>query len=159
MTELNPVLDDSIAAGDATAPVLSMQAVYLKDVSFEAPQGPRVEGNYGPQIGLDLQTETSLLDEGLREVVLQVTVTAKQGDRTYFIAEVKQAGAFVMQNLSEDDTKRAIATVAPSVLFPYARAAISMLVSQGGFPQLLLPPVNFDALFASANAAPEGAPN
>ena len=159
MTELNPVLDDAQAAGDASAPVLSLQAVYLKDASFEAPQGPRVEGNYAPQIGLDLQTETSVLEDGLREVVLQVTVTAKQGEKTYFIAEVKQSGAFVMQNLSDEDMKRAVGSLAPGVLFPYARAAISMLVSQGGFPQLLLPPVNFDALFASATSTPEGAPN
>jgi len=159
MTELNPVLDDGPAAGDATAPMLSLQAVYLKDASFEAPQGPRVDSNYAPQIGLDLQTETSEIEPGLREVVLQVTVTAKQGDKTYFLAEVKQAGAFVMQNLGEADMKRAIGSLAPGVLFPYARAAISMLVSQGGFPQLLLPPVNFDALFASATATPEGAPN
>ena len=69
------------------------------------------------------------------------------------------AGAFVMQNLGEEDMKRAIGSLAPGVLFPYARAAISMLVSQGGFPQLLLPPVNFDALFASATSTPEGAPN
>ena len=158
MTELNPVVNDG-AAADATAPVLSLQAVYLKDASFEAPVGPRVDGNWNPQIGLDLQTETSVVDTDLREVVLQVTVTAKQGDKTMFVAEVKQAGAFIMQNLGEEDTKRAVASVAPGVLFPYARAAISMLVSQGGFPQLLLPPVNFDALYANATSAPETAPN
>ncbi|MEN9705218.1 MAG: hypothetical protein RLZZ393_1097 [Pseudomonadota bacterium] len=160
MTQLNPVLDDSAAAtGEGTGPVLSLQAVYLKDASFEAPVGPRIEGDWNPQIGLDLQTETSEIEPGLREVVLQVTVTAKQGEKTMFVAEVKQAGAFVMQNLSEDDMKRAIGSLAPGVLFPYARAAISMLVSHGGFPQLLLPPVNFDALFANATANPGTAPN
>jgi preprotein translocase subunit SecB len=158
MTELNPVLSDS-APAEGTGPMLSLQAVYLKDASFESPQGPRVDGNYAPQIGLDLQTETSLLEEGLREVVLQVTVTAKQGDKTYFLAEVKQAGAFVMQGLEEEDMKRAVGSLAPGVLFPYARAAISGLVSQGGFPQLLLPPVNFDALYASATTNPGTAPN
>jgi preprotein translocase subunit SecB len=158
MTELNPVLSDS-APAEGTGPMLSLQAVYLKDASFESPQGPRVDGNYAPQIGLDLQTETSVLEEGLREVVLQVTVTAKQGDKTYFLAEVKQAGAFVMQGLEEEDMKRAVGSVAPGVLFPYARAAISGLVSQGGFPQLLLPPVNFDALYASATSNPGTAPN
>lgn len=156
MTELTPVPD-----GATDAPVLTLQAVYLKDASFEAPVGPRVDGNWNPQIGLDLQTQASVIDTDLREVVLQVTVSAKQGDKTLFVAEVKQAGAFVMQNLTEEDTKRAIASIAPGVLFPYARAAISMLVTHGGFPQLLLPPVNFDALYANAaNQPPPGsAPN
>ena len=156
MTETTPAVAD---ATDASAPVLTLQAVYLKDASFEAPLGPRIDGTWNPQLGLDLQTETSVIDGDLREVVLQVTVTAKQGDKTSFVAEVKQAGAFVMQNLGEEDHKRAVASVAPGVLFPYARAAISMLVTQGGFPQLLLPPVNFDALYANASTPGAGAPN
>ncbi|MET0292636.1 MAG: protein-export chaperone SecB [Steroidobacteraceae bacterium] len=135
---------------DPTAPVLSLQAVYLKDCSFESPVGPRVDGNWNPQISLDLQTSTAEIQPGLREVVLTVTVSAKQGDRTYFLVEVKQAGAFVMQNLGEDDVKRAIASICPGVLFPYSRAVVSQLVTQGGFPQLLLPPVNFDALYQNA---------
>ena len=134
---------------------LTMQAVYLKDCSFEAPQGPRSNGEWNPQIGLDLNTAVNHIEGDVREVVLTVTVSAKQADRTIFLVEVKQAGAFLMQNLGEDDTKRAIASIAPGVLFPYARASISMLVGQGGFPQLLLPPVNFDALYA--NSQNEGA--
>jgi len=86
----------------------------------------------------------------IREVVLTVTVSAKQGEQTLFLVEVKQAGAFMMQNLSADEFKRAIGSLCPSVLFPYARAVVSQLVSQGGFPQLLLPPVNFDALYANS---------
>ena len=87
-------------------------------------------------------------------------MSAKQGDKTLFVVEVKQAGAFLMQNLGEDDAKRAIASIAPGVLFPYARAAISMLVGQGGFPQLLLPPVNFEALYENSTAqGAAGAPN
>jgi preprotein translocase subunit SecB len=136
---------------DPTAPVLSLQAVYLKDCSFESPVGPRVDGNWNPQISLDLQTSTNEIQPGLREVVLTVTVSAKQGDRTYFLVEVKQAGAFVMQNLGEEDVKRAIASICPGVLFPYSRAVVSQLVTQGGFPQLLLPPVNFDALYQNAS--------
>lgn len=137
---------------DENAPVLSLQAVYLKDCSFESPAGPRVDGNWNRQISLDLQTSTNELGAPLREVVLMVTVSAKQGDKTLFLVEVKQAGAFVMQNLSEEDLKRAIASVCPGVLFPYARAVVSQLVTQGGFPQLLLPPVNFDALYARSLA-------
>jgi preprotein translocase subunit SecB len=83
-------------------------------------------------------------------VVLTITVSAKQAEQTLFLVEVKQAGAFVMQNLSEEEYKRAIGSICPNVLFPYARAVVSQLVSQGGFPQLLLPPVNFDALYAAS---------
>ena len=137
-------------------PQLALQAVYLKDCSFEAPQGPRVTGEWTPQIGLDLNTALNALDGDLREVVLTVTVSAKLGERTMFLVEVKQAGAFVMQNLSDDDLRRAAGSICPAVLFPYARAVVSQLVSQGGFPQLLLPPVNFDALFASSRAGGNG---
>ena len=148
MTELNPVPDSA-----ATAAVLTLQAVYLKDCSFEAPVGPRVDGNWNPQISLDLQTTSTPIEGDLREVLLTVTVSAKQDDKTIFLVEVKQGGAFLMQGLAEDDSKRAIASICPGVLFPYARALISNLVGQGGFPQLLLPPVNFDALYDNAAAS------
>src|SRR6476646_3390346 len=133
--------------------VLALQNVYLKDCSYESPNGPRMEGNWNPQINLDLQTGSTSLGPEVREVVLTVTVSAKYGEATIFLVEVKQAGLFVIRNLSEDETKRAVGTYCPGVLFPYARAAISHLVTQGGFPQFLLPPVNFDALYA-ANQQP-----
>lgn len=151
MAEQTPVPDNA-----DTAPTLTLQSVYLKDCSFEAPVGPRLEGSWNPQIGLDLQTSTSQIDGNLREVLLTVTVSAKQGEKTLFLVEVKQGGAFIMQNLGEQDSKRAIASICPSVLFPYARAVISQLVSQGGFPQLLLPPVNFDALYENSSAQTAG---
>ena len=136
-------------AAAETGPVLALQTVYLKDCSYESPTGPRVDGNWNPQISLDLQTGSAQLGPDLREVVLTVTVSAKFGEATLFLVEVKQAGLFTIRNLSEDDTKRAVSSTCPGVLFPYARAAISSLVSQGGFPQFLLPPVNFDALYAA----------
>jgi len=138
---------------DASA-VLALQNVYLKDCSYESPNGPRIEGNWNPQINLDLQTSSTALGPEVREVVLTVTVSAKHGDATIFLVEVKQAGLFVIRNLPEPDLKRAVSTVCPGVLFPYARAAVSHLVSQGGFPQFLLPPVNFDALYAANQGQP-----
>jgi len=149
--------DETPADGNGAAsqaPNLALQGVYLKDCSYEAPLGPRAEGGWQPQINLDLATNSTPIQGDVREVVLTVTVSAKQNDKTLFLVEVKQAGAFLMQNLSEDDTKRAIASICPGVLFPYARSMVSQLVSQGGFPQLLLPPVNFDALFLNAQAQP-----
>ena len=136
------------ATEDPNAPQLALQAVYLKDCSYEAPNGPRVDGAWNPQINLDLHTGVSLLTPELREIVLTVTVSAKQNDATVFLVEVTQAGAFLMKNLSDDDAKRAVGSICPGVLFPYARAAVSQLITQGGFPQFLLPPVNFEALYA-----------
>jgi preprotein translocase subunit SecB len=155
----NETAGDLPAAAAATdgAAVLALQTVYLKDCSYESPNGPRVDGNWNPQINLDLQTGSSTLGPDTREVVLTVTVSAKIADVTIFLVEVKQAGLFVIRNLAEADLKRAIGTVCPNVLFPYARAAVSQLVSQGGFPQFLLPPVNFDALYAANQA--QGAAN
>ena len=140
--------------GTETGPVLALQNVYLKDCSYEAPSGPRLDGNWNPQINLDLHTAATGLSPELTEVVLTVTVAAKQNDATIFLVEVKQAGVFLLRNLSEVDAKRAVSSVCPGVLFPYARAAVSYLVTQGGFPQFLLPPVNFDALYA-ANQTPQ----
>jgi preprotein translocase subunit SecB len=149
--------NESATAGAGDAPglrptsALALQAVYLKDCSFEAPEGPRANGQWNPQISLDLNTTVQPMPNELREVVLTVTVSAKQAEQTLFLVEVKQAGAFVMQNLSPDEYKRAVGSICPNVLFPYARAVVSQLVSQGGFPQLLLPPVNFDALYAQSS--------
>jgi preprotein translocase subunit SecB len=139
------------AAQAATGPQLALQAVYLKDCSYEAPNGPRVEGEWNPQINLDLHTGANAISTDVREIVLTVTVSAKQGETTLFLVEVKQAGVFLMRNLGEAEIKRSIASICPGVLFPYARASVSQLVTQGGFPQFLLPPVNFDALYTQAS--------
>jgi len=142
------------AGADPSAPQLQLQSVYLKDCSYEAPNGPRVQGEWNPQINLDLHTGVQPLANDVSEVVLTVTVSAKQGELTLFLVEVKQAGVFIMKNLAEPEVKRSVASICPSVLFPYARAAVSNLVTQGGFPQFLLPPVNFDALYQRAGDAP-----
>ena len=133
--------------------MLALQNVYLKDCSYEAPNGPRVEGNWNPQINLDLHTGCNVArPRGARGRADRHRVR-QAGEVTIFLVEVKQAGLFVMRNLAEEDTKRAVGSVCPGVLFPYARAAVSHLVTQGGFPQFLLPPVNFDALYARQPAA------
>jgi preprotein translocase subunit SecB len=150
MTENNDATAGIAASPASNAPQLALQSVYLKDCSYEAPNGPRVEGEWNPQINLDLHTGGNALSTDVREVILTVTVSAKHADKTLFLVEVKQAGVFLTRNLSETELKRAIASICPGVLFPYARAAVSQLVTQGGFPQFLLPPVNFDALYAQA---------
>lgn len=137
-----------VATDNQNGPLLSVQSVYLKDCSFEAPKGPRIEGAWQPQISLDINTAANVVAPEVTEVVLTVTVGAKQGEATAFLVEVKQAGLFVMRGLTTEDTRRAIGTVCPNVLFPYARVAVSHLVTQGGFPNFVLPPVDFDQLFA-----------
>jgi preprotein translocase subunit SecB len=148
------------ATQNPTGPMLAVQSVYLKDCSYEAPKGPRVEGQWSPQISLDINTTSNVLSPDLHEVVITVTVGAKQGETTAFLVEVKQAGLFVMKNLGPEDLRRAIGTICPNMLFPYARVAVSQLVTQGGFPNFVLPPVDFDQLYArglAQNAAQQAA--
>jgi preprotein translocase subunit SecB len=140
------------ATQNPSGPTIAVQTVYLKDCSYEAPKGPRVEGNWSPQISLDINTTTNAIAPEINEVVLTVTVGAKQGDTTAFLVEVKQAGLFLMRGLSQEEQRRVVGTFCPNFLFPYARVTVSQLVTQGGFPNFVLPPVDFDQLFAQGLA-------
>ena len=133
---------------------VSLQSVYLKDCSYESPNGPRLPNSqaWEPKFQLNMNTSAEELAADVREVLLTITLEAKQGEATLYLVEVKQAGVFMMRNLSDLELNRAVGSICPSVLFPYARAAVSQLVTQGGFPQFLLPPVNFDALQARTEA-------
>jgi preprotein translocase subunit SecB len=136
-----------------TSPEIVLQQIYLKDCSYEAPNGPRIpSAQWNPKFSLNLNTASTELGAELREVVLTVTVEAKVGDNVAYLVELKQAGVFMVRNCSEGDLKKVIGSVCPTVLFPYARAACSDLITQGGFPQFLLPPVNFDSLFERSMA-------
>jgi preprotein translocase subunit SecB len=138
---------------------VSLQTVYLKDCSYESPNGPRMPTNqtWEPKFQLNMNTSAEELSPEMREVLLTVTVEAKQGDVTLYLVEVKQAGLFSITGASMEDLKRLIGSFCPSVLFPYAREVVSDLISKGGFPGFLLPLVNFDALFAQASQAPQPA--
>ena len=136
---------------------VSLQTVYLKDCSYESPNGPRLPSNqaWEPKFQLNMNTSAEELSPDAREVLLTVTVEAKQGDATLYLVEVKQAGVFTITGTTTEDLKRLIGSFCPSVLFPYAREVISDLIVKGGFPNFLLPLVNFDALFAQAQQAPQ----
>ena len=136
---------------------VSLQSVYLKDCSYESPNGPRLPTNqaWEPKFQLNMNTSAEELSPETREVLLTVTVEAKQGDATLYLVEVKQAGLFSITGASVEDLKRLIGSFCPSVLFPYAREVISDLIVKGGFPNFLLPLVNFDALFAQAQQSPQ----
>lgn len=126
----------------------SIQKIYLKDVSFESPNSPAVfSGEWKPEVNVQLNTEIKGLENNMHEVTLSVTVTAKQQDKTAFLVEVKQAGLFQLAGFAQEQLGGMLGAYCPETLFPYAREAISDLVTKGGFPQLLLSPVNFNALY------------
>ncbi len=131
------------------APQFAIQRVYIKDSSFEAPNSPQVfTKQWQPEVNLDLNSATNQLDEGLFEVILTVTVTAKNDNETAFLAEVQQAGIFSITGLGEAELHHTLGAFCPGILFPYAREAVDNLVNKGSFPALMLSPVNFDALYA-----------
>lgn len=127
----------------------SIQKIYLKDVSFESPNAPSVftEGEWKPEMNVQINTEVKSSGNDLHEVTLTVTVTAKQQDKTAFLIEIKQAGLFQLAGFEQEQMGGMLGAYCPETLFPYAREAISDLVTKGGFPQLLLSPVNFNALY------------
>jgi preprotein translocase subunit SecB len=126
-----------------------VQRIYVKDLSFESPNAPNVfRGDWQPQHQLNLNTKVNRFGDEGYEVVISVTVTTKMGDQTAFIVEVHQAGLFAVKGFSEQELGPLLGAYCPNLLFPYAREAVSDLVTKGGFPQLVLQPVNFDALFA-----------
>ena len=130
------------------------QRIYTKDISFESPMTPNVfRQEWKPAVNVDLNTKSSRVDEeGNHEVVLTLTITAKLEEQTAFLVEVQQAGIFFVAGIEGDALRQLLSTVAPTILFPYAREAIDNLVVKGGFPALMIAPVNFDALFRQAVA-------
>lgn len=130
----------------------SIQKLYIKDLSFESPGTPAVFSfkNWEPQIELNLNNANKKISDGVYEVVLSVTSTVKNNDKTAFLVEVHQAGIFNITGFNEQDLKYILGAQCMNILFPYAREVVSDLTNRGGFPPLLLNPVNFDALFAQA---------
>ena len=134
---------------DAPAREFNLQRIYIKDVSFETPASPQIFGmEWKPESNLNLNSNVNKIGDDTYEVVLTITVTTKVEDKTAFLVEVQQAGIFLVKGFPENELGHMMGAYCPNVLFPYAREVISDLVSKGSFPQLLLTPVNFDALYA-----------
>ena len=130
------------------APVFSIEKVYVKDVSLEIPNAPKIFlEREAPEIEVQLHNEWSTIDEGMYHVLLTVTVTAKVGEKTLFLVETGQAGIFQIRHIPEQDMEPILAIACPNIIFPYARETISDLVTRAGFPPVLLAPVNFEGLY------------
>lgn len=130
--------------------VFRIQRVYLKDVSFESPLSPGifVDTEWKPEVSVHLNTDRQSLENDLYDIVLTLTVTVKSGDKTAYIIEIKQAGLFTLKGFDEQSLGGMLYSFCPNILFPFAREAVANLAMKGGFPQLLLDPVNFDAMYA-----------
>lgn len=125
-----------------------IQRLYLLDSSFESPNVPAIfQQDWNPELNLDLSTQTKLLDNNLHQVELKVTATVKVGDKVAFIAEVTYAGIFIIQNFEAEVEKQMLGSFCPNILYPYIRTIMTNMVMEGGFPNLYLAPVNFDALY------------
>jgi len=137
--------------GDAPQQQFVTQRIYVKDLSFESPQAPDgFKKTWKPAMSVDLNTKSNKIDDNNIEVVLTVTITAKQDEETAFLVEVQQAGIFFIKGIEGADLHRLLGTVCPSILFPYARECIDNVVVKGSFPALMMAPVNFDALYEQA---------
>ena len=129
-------------------PVFSIEKIYVKDLSLEVPNAPQVfMSNDAPQLQVQLSQAVQSMDGALFEVTLNVTVTAKVGDKTVFLVEAAQAGIFQIRNVPQSELDPILGMVCPNVLFPYARETVSDTVNRAGFPPVLLAPVNFEALY------------
>ena len=133
---------------------LAIQKIYIKDFSFESPHTPQVfaKTDWSPKTDLNLRSTHSAGADSNHEVVLTISIEAKEGDQTMFLVELHQAGIFHISGYTDDEFKALVGSFCPNILFPYAREAIASIISKGGFPEFVLQPINFDALYAQGLA-------
>lgn len=142
-------LDQVMTPDDAQQAQFQIQKLYVKDVSFEVPNAPQIFSENGnADVKMSLAQRVEDLGDNVHEVVLTVTVTATVDEKTAYLAEVAQAGIFLLSGFNEQAQHAVMNTMCPNTLFPYARQMISGMVGDGGFPPLTLQPVNFEQLYA-----------
>lgn len=141
-------MSDENATNQNPQPQFSIQKIYVKDVSFETPNSPSIfKEEWKPSVNLDLNTNADAIEDNTYEVVLSITATVKNNDKTAYLIEVQQAGIFHIAGFEKKDLGGMLGSFCPNILFPYAREVVSDIVTRGGFPQMLLAPINFDALY------------
>lgn len=139
------------AASNAQGPQFTVEKIYVKDVSFEAPNTPQVfNEQVQPQLQMNLNQRVQRLNDQAFEVVLGVTLTCGIDDKTVYLAEVQQAGVFGLAGFEDQALEAMLGVHCPTILYPYARQVIGDLVQAGGFPPFLLQPINFEALYAES---------
>jgi preprotein translocase subunit SecB len=140
--------EDAAATGETSERNYALQRIYLKDASFESPNSPDVFAKeWKPQVSMNISTRSRPVDNDVYEVVLTITCEAKQDDKTAFLIELHQAGVFLAKGFAPDELHQILGVHCPQNLFPFAREAIADLTLKGGFPQILLQPINFDMLY------------
>ncbi|MBL8470432.1 MAG: protein-export chaperone SecB [Rhodocyclaceae bacterium] len=133
---------------EAEQPVFSIEKIYVKDMSLEIPNAPQIFlVREQPAVEVQLHSQGAKVDEGVYEVTLTITVTAKVGEKTMFLTETAQAGIFQIRNVPEQEMDAVLSIGCPNILFPYAREVISSTIARAGFPPVVLAPVNFEALY------------
>lgn len=156
--------DNNGAATEQQVAGFSIEKIYVKDASLEIPNAPHIFTDHTqPQVSVELGNFAQMLEDGVFEVAIKVTVTSKIEDKTVFLVEVTQAGIFQIRNVPEENLEMIAGITCPNILFPYARETVSDLVVRAGFQPVLLNPINFEALFAQqkqqqaeqADAAPK----
>jgi preprotein translocase subunit SecB len=144
---------EATGAQGADASAFGIEKLYVKDASIEVPNAPQIfTERTMPEINVELGNAAQQVDAGIFDVSIKVTVTAKIGDKTAFLVEVTQAGIFVVRNVPEENMGPILAVACPNILFPYAREAISDMVTRAGFMPVLLNPINFEALYMQQQA-------
>lgn len=151
-----------IMSQQSTQPVFTIEKLFVKDLSLEVPNAPRVYLERAtPQVEIQMNNSTNPVDDGYFEVLLKVTVTAKVGDKTMFLVEVSQGGVFQIRNVPQAELEPLLGITCPNILYPYVREVVSDAVVRAGFPPVVLSPVNFEAVFQARQQglaqAPEGA--
>ncbi|RMF98471.1 MAG: protein-export chaperone SecB [Gammaproteobacteria bacterium] len=155
MTEDKPATGNGNGqgAGEPAQQQFLLRQLYIKDLSFEAPNAPGIftmDPASEPEVQLNLKNSHTALGDDLHEVVLHISIDAKLGDRVMFLVELDQAGVFLLRGYRGEDLQRLLGIHCPSTLFPYAREAVSSIVAKGGFPPIVLQPISFEALYAQA---------
>ena len=128
--------------------VFSIDRLYVKDISLEIPNAPQIFlERETPQVDVQIHNEAVTVNEGVYQVVLTATVTAKVKDKTMFLTEVGQAGIFQVRNIAKEELDMVLSIACPNILLPYLREAVSNTVMRAGFPPVVLAPMNFESLY------------
>lgn len=147
MSQINETKTGAQKTEEASG-LFNLQKIYVKDVSFETPHSPQIfQEQWKPKVNLDIANTAKAINTGVYEVILAVTVTVSFEDKNVYLIEIHQAGIFQISGFPDEILGRMLATVCPNILFPFAREMVADVVTRGGFPQLLLAPINFDGLY------------